>query len=79
VLGRVYVDSVPEADIITRHHTPITWTLDRRKRELAAAKSAEPRGLSSLYQHRLEAGSRAPWRQVCEREAYPNRRRIKKC
>ena len=33
----------------------------QRNLELAAAKSAEPRGLSSLYQHGMAASSSAPW------------------
>jgi hypothetical protein len=39
--------------------------LNRRNRELAVAKSAEPRGRA--FPISTGTASRAPWRQVCER------------
>ena len=48
----------------TKSHTD-SLDLSRRNRELAVAKSAEPRGRASPIS--TETISRAPWRQVCER------------
>ena len=53
------------SSVISSTSSPAAAPANRRKRELAVAKSAEPRGRA--FPISTETASRAPWRQVCER------------